>query len=88
MSPADYQRERKLRGTQAEVAAALDIQRETLSRRETGDQPISREAELALSALPKADRKRRRLRCKRHLKFKVAHYLGEYSNSARVSVGP
>ena len=34
MSPADYQRERKLRGTQVEVAAALDIPRETLSRRE------------------------------------------------------
>lgn len=57
MTPTDYQRERKLRGTQAEVAAALDIQRETLSRRETGDQPISREAWFALLHLPKSKKK-------------------------------
>ena len=53
MTPQKYKAEREKRGTQAAVAALLDIQRETLSRRETGAQPITREAELALSALPR-----------------------------------
>lgn len=57
MSPSDYQRERKLRGTQATVAALLDIERETVSRRETGAMPISRESWLALLALPKGKKK-------------------------------
>lgn len=52
MTRSDYQRERQLRGTQAEVAAALGIRRETINRRESGARPISREAALALRALP------------------------------------
>ena len=52
MSPAEYKRERQRRGTQATVAAALDVQRETITRRETGDAPIHREAWLALLSLP------------------------------------
>lgn len=40
------------RGTPAEVAALLDVARETLSRRENGAQKITREAALALLALP------------------------------------
>lgn len=58
MTPADYQRERKLRGTQVAVATALGVTRETVSRRETGDSqsPISRESWLALLSLPRAQK--------------------------------
>lgn len=52
MSPAEYRAQRERRGTPAEVAAKLDVTRETLSRREHGHQSITREAELALLALP------------------------------------
>ena len=54
MKPADYKRERTLRGTQESVAAQLGVDRVTIARRETGALPIPREAELALLALPKA----------------------------------
>lgn len=54
MSHAHYKRERKARGlTQAGLAALLDVQRETIVRRERGEVEITREMELALSALPK-----------------------------------
>jgi DNA-binding XRE family transcriptional regulator len=53
MSPAQYRRERKARGTQATVAALLGVQRETITRREAGEVEITREMELALRALPK-----------------------------------
>jgi len=53
MTPQEYKAERKLRGTQAEVSDLLGIQRETVSRRETGSYVITREAALAISALPK-----------------------------------
>lgn len=46
-------RERTLRGTQESVAAQLGVDRVTIARRETGALPITREAELALLALPK-----------------------------------
>ena len=59
MNAADYQTERKKRGTQESVAAMLGVARETLARRETGALPINREAELALLALPAKRRKRR-----------------------------
>lgn len=52
MTPAEYRTQRERRGTPAEVAALLDVARETLSRRETGAQKITREAALALLALP------------------------------------
>lgn len=53
-TPEAYQAARKERGTQAEVAAALGINRTTLALRESGDAryPISTEAALALMALP------------------------------------
>lgn len=60
-SHTDYQRERKVRGTQAEVAEALDVERETVSRRETGDSPISRESWLALLALPQKAKAQKRI---------------------------
>lgn len=53
MSPAQYKRERKARGTQAIVAALLGVQRETITRREAGEVEITREMELALLSLPK-----------------------------------
>lgn len=60
MTPTDYQAKRIALGyTQAALAEALGISRETVTRREAGDprNPISREAGLALSALPKAKKK-------------------------------
>lgn len=60
MSPAEYNREREARGlTQAGLAALLGVSRVTIARRETGTRPITREAELALLALPKTKRPRR-----------------------------
>jgi DNA-binding XRE family transcriptional regulator len=51
-SASDYARERKLRGTQKEVAAKLGVIRETIARRETGDREITEEAWIALMSLP------------------------------------
>ena len=59
-TPTDYKSERKLRGTQETVAVQLGVTRETIARRETGTQPINREAWLALNALPKPSKKRLR----------------------------
>jgi transcriptional regulator with XRE-family HTH domain len=52
MNSQDYKRERQLRGTQAEVAALLGVRQATVSDRENGAE-ITREAWLALNALPK-----------------------------------
>jgi len=52
MTPADYKRARQKRGTQTEVAALLRVRTATISDRETGKQPISTEAWLALLSLP------------------------------------
>lgn len=57
VSPADYKRERTLRGTQESVAAQLGVDRVTIARRETGALPITREAELALLSLPKTKKR-------------------------------
>lgn len=54
MTPADYQRERQLRGTQSSVAALLGIDPQTISRRERGEIPVTREAAMALTSLRKA----------------------------------
>lgn len=51
ITAAQYKRERQKRGTQAEIAARLDVQRGTIARRESKG-PITREAWLALCALP------------------------------------
>lgn len=51
MSPEQYRETRKTIGTQAQAAALLGIKRETISRREKGSAPISREASLALKSL-------------------------------------
>ena len=53
MTADDYKAERERRGTQEEVAAALGVSRVAVARRETGTRPVSREAWLALLALPK-----------------------------------
>lgn len=58
MTPADYKMEREQRGTQATVAALLLVSRVTVARRETGEQVITREAELALLSLPKKRKSR------------------------------
>lgn len=53
VTPADYKREREARGSQSEVAAMLGVHKLTLSKRETGEIAITREAWLALRALRK-----------------------------------
>lgn len=53
MTASEYKAERERRGTQEEVAALLGASRVTIARRETGTRPVSREARLALLALPK-----------------------------------
>lgn len=64
MTAAEYQAERKKRGTQAEVAALLGIHKITLAKREGGADgyPITTEAALAIRALPvpkpKAEKKK------------------------------
>ena len=52
MTATEYRAERRKRGTQHSVAALLGVHQVTIARRETGAQPINREAELALLALP------------------------------------
>jgi DNA-binding XRE family transcriptional regulator len=51
MTPATYQAARKRIGTQTKVAAMLDLDPQTISRRERGELPITREAALAIDAL-------------------------------------
>lgn len=53
MTPADYKAARELRGSQVAVAAKLGVRQATISERETGVISITKEAALALSALPK-----------------------------------
>jgi hypothetical protein len=53
VNPADYKNERKLRGSQMSVAAQLEVRQATISDRETGAVPITKEAWLALISLPK-----------------------------------
>lgn len=57
MTPAQYKAGRERIGTQEEVAAMLELSRVTIARRETGALPITREAELAITALKKRRRK-------------------------------
>ena len=47
-----YKLERRRRGTAAEVAAKLGVHKASLDKRERGGCPISKEAALALLALP------------------------------------
>ena len=48
-----YKAERQLRGTQVSVAAQLGVTQATMSLRESGTSPITREMTLAISALRK-----------------------------------
>lgn len=60
-SPEAYREQRKKLGTQAQVAAMLNISRETLTHRENGSPryAITREAELAMEALGKRKKSER-----------------------------
>lgn len=58
LTPARYKAERMKRGTQTEVAEALGVLRVTVSKRETRG-PVTREAWLALLALPERRKKGR-----------------------------
>lgn len=59
MTPETYKKTRESLGTQAEVAAWLGVARETIARRETGKDRITREAALALEALAKRPKSKR-----------------------------
>lgn len=59
MTSAEYKAARERLGTQAEVAALLSINRVTVAKRE-GGALVTREAELALLALKKPKRSRKR----------------------------
>lgn len=59
MSPKTYKETRESLGTQAEVAAMLKTARETIARRETGKDRITREAALALFGLSKLPQNQR-----------------------------
>lgn len=48
MKALEYKRLRKQLGTQADAASWLGVTRETIVRRESGEQPIGKEAELAI----------------------------------------
>jgi transcriptional regulator with XRE-family HTH domain len=52
LTPGEYKAERKKRGNQQRVAALLGVSQSTISERENRKIPISREATLALLALP------------------------------------
>ncbi len=52
MTRDQYKSERQRRGTQQGVAALLGVDYRTIQRRESGDIEITREAELALRAIP------------------------------------
>ena len=58
MTSDEYKAERQRRGTQASVAALLCVDRTTVAKRETGLLPISREAWLALNAIPATKRRK------------------------------
>ena len=59
MSPAQYKAKREQLGlTQAGLASLLGVTRETVNRRESGEQPITHEAALAIGALRPAKTKR------------------------------
>ena len=59
MSPAQYRTKREQLGlTQAGLAALLEVARETVNRRESGEQPITHEAALAIASLRPAKTKR------------------------------
>ena len=53
MNAETYKATRESLGTQAEVAAWLGVARETVARRETGADRITKEAALAIEALAK-----------------------------------
>jgi ribosome-binding protein aMBF1 (putative translation factor) len=52
MTPAQYKSARQARGTQQGVAAKLGIAYTTIQRRESGEIRITREAVIALEAIP------------------------------------
>ena len=60
MTTTKYKTERERRGTQTSVAALLGVNRVTVAKREAGMQVITREAWLALLALPTTKRRRAR----------------------------
>ena len=59
MTAEEYKTLRSSLGTQAEVAALLGVARETIARRETEKDRITREAALALEALTKRPKNQR-----------------------------
>lgn len=52
LNEAEYAIERTMRGTQCACADLLGVHQVTIARRETGVVPITKEASIALLALP------------------------------------
>lgn len=59
MTAGEYRLARQERGTQQSVALLLGVDYRTVQRREAGEIEITREASLALLALPKTKERRR-----------------------------
>lgn len=59
MTAAEYRQARQERGTQKGVALSLGVDYRTVQRREAGEIEVTREAALALLALPKTKARRR-----------------------------
>ena len=86
MTPAAYQAARKRIGTQADVAALLNVDPQTISRRERGELPITREAALAMDALK--SRRERLARGKRRAMQAPNPMMSGPEDNANQSFGP
>ena len=61
MSAADYKTLREsMKKTPAELAEALGVEPNVVSRRELGEIPVSKEAEIAINQVAGGERRRRR----------------------------
>lgn len=56
MTAKKYHTERRWRGTVQDVAAKVGVHPTTINKRERGEIPISKEAELVLMTLPRLDK--------------------------------
>jgi DNA-binding transcriptional regulator YiaG len=58
MTAAEYKKIRESLGDQVRVAELLGVTKNTVSRRETGESPVDREAELAIRCLAEHARRK------------------------------
>jgi len=53
MTATQYRRERRARGTIPDIAALVGVHVTTINKRERGEIPVNKQAELLLMSLPK-----------------------------------